>query len=77
MSKPSMKRPFHYSKPNESLFYKETRVRVKKTPNVAEKQPRVKKNRGEKEKVEIRGNFYLRCLENQLEKLERLFDKQT
>ena len=49
MPKPSMKRPFHYYEPKESLFYKETMVRVKKTPKVAEKQPQSGEARGEKE----------------------------
>ena len=36
-SKPFMKRLFYYSKPKESLFYKETMVRVNKPPRIAEK----------------------------------------
>ena len=40
MSKPFMRRPIHYSEPKESLFYKETMARVRKTPKTSEKQPK-------------------------------------
>ena len=50
-------------------------VRVKKTPKVAERQCRVKKLK-EKRRMKIGKKFHLKHLENQLEKLESLFNKQ-
>ena len=41
--KQSVRRPFHYNLPKESLFYKETMTKVKKTARRGEKQPKTEK----------------------------------
>ena len=51
-----MKKPIHSYEPKESLFYKETMARVKKTPRVVERQPRVKRPK-EKKKSKNKGTF--------------------
>ena len=48
---PLMRRPFHYSKPKESLFYKVTMVRVKKQCRV--KKPEGKERSGKKERASL------------------------
>ena len=54
--KQSVRKPFHYNLPKESLFYKEIIATVKKTATCVEKQPKVGKSKqlGDRKKGKIR-----------------------